>query len=131
MCECCHGDGEITLDEAAHAFVCAMVDDYHARSVTDKAIMKEQRQQLRTLEDLLQGPGTGLPSSRDISTGRWRCGRDYQEEDGQERHEARQGASAFGARSGAARVHPALLRQGSCSHGGFQRPGQGLVEASD
>lgn len=54
VCECCHGDGEITLDEAAHAFVCAMVDDYHARRVTDKAIMAEQRQQLRTLEDLLK-----------------------------------------------------------------------------
>ena len=54
VCECCHGDGEITHDEAAHAFVCAMVDDYHARRVTDKAIMAEQRQQLRTLEDLLK-----------------------------------------------------------------------------
>ena len=54
VCECCHGDGEITLDEAANAFVCAMVDDYHARRVTDKAIMAEQRQQLRTLEDLLK-----------------------------------------------------------------------------
>lgn len=54
VCDVCHGDGEVTLDEAAHAFVCAMVDDYHARRVTDKAIMAEQRQQLRTLEDLLK-----------------------------------------------------------------------------
>jgi RecJ-like exonuclease len=47
VCDCCHGDGEVTLDETAHAFVCAMVDDYQARRVTDKAIMAEQRQQYR------------------------------------------------------------------------------------
>ena len=58
VCECCHGDGEITLDEAAHAFVCAMVDDYQSRRVTDKAIMAEQRQQLRTLEALLKAERT-------------------------------------------------------------------------
>jgi len=58
VCECCHGDGEITLDEAAHAFVCAMVDDYHARRVTDKAIMAEQRQHIATLEDLLKAERT-------------------------------------------------------------------------
>ena len=27
VCDVCHGDGEVTLDETAHAFVCAMVDD--------------------------------------------------------------------------------------------------------
>ena len=54
VCDVCHGDGEVTLDEQAHAFVCAMVEDYQARRITDRAIMAEQRQHIATLEALLK-----------------------------------------------------------------------------
>lgn len=54
VCDVCHGDGKVTLDETAHAFVCAMVDDYQARRVTDKAIIAEQRQHIRIQDALLK-----------------------------------------------------------------------------
>ncbi len=54
VCDVCHGDGEVQLDQQAHAFVCAMADEYMAQRVTDRAIREEQRQHIATLEALLR-----------------------------------------------------------------------------
>lgn len=70
VCDVCHGDGEVTLDEQAHAFVCAMVEDYQARRITDRAIMADQRQHIATLEGLLKAERDRVATlERHISNG--------------------------------------------------------------